>query len=271
VGVVDGDGTFHFSKTQKGYWTFYFKVGQRNYNLRLLYYIKKMLQVGRVNVPNSKDNSAEYRIRDMNTIYNVILPIFDKYSLLTSKQFHYMNFRKALLIYLDTSISFEEKDKKLSYLKSLSLPQNYKSRAWPSENIFTLSLNQIQAILSKEWLVGFTEAEGSFYLLKKGPTRMTHMFEITQKLDKIVLEAISRILPLKVYDKKSHSTCVTTNHKAVGFIIHYFHNSMKGMKSVEYRIWSRSYDKGLSFDDLVKVREQMRGIRSIRNSCKMKV
>lgn len=47
VGVVDGDGTFHFSKTQKGYWTFFFKVGQSNYNLRLLYFIKKMLGCGR--------------------------------------------------------------------------------------------------------------------------------------------------------------------------------------------------------------------------------
>lgn len=37
VGVTDGDGTFHFRKTNKGVWSFTFKVGQSNYNLRLLY------------------------------------------------------------------------------------------------------------------------------------------------------------------------------------------------------------------------------------------
>ena len=40
--------------------------------------------------------------------------------------------------------------------------------------------------MSKYWVVGFTEAEGSFYLTKKGPFRISHCFEITQKNDKIV-------------------------------------------------------------------------------------
>lgn len=131
VGVVDGDGTFHFAKTRKNVWTFYFKVGQSNYNLRLLYFIKKILGVGSVNVPNSKDNSAEFRIRDKKTIINVILPIFDKYTLLTSKQFHYQLFRKAILLYSDSTLSFEEKDKQLTLLKSQSIciPNNYISSA----------------------------------------------------------------------------------------------------------------------------------------------
>ena len=58
VGVTDGDGTFHFRKTKKGVWSFTFKIGQSNYNLRLLYYIKSKLAVGSVSVPDSKDNTA---------------------------------------------------------------------------------------------------------------------------------------------------------------------------------------------------------------------
>lgn len=239
VGVVDGDGTFHFHKTRKNVWTFYFKVGPAlsagNYNLRLLYFIKKILGVGSVNVPNSKDNSAEYRIRDRKAIIHSILPIFDKYTLLTSKQFHYQLFRKAILIYSDSTLSFEEKDKELTLLKSQSLPKNYISTAWNTIE-FPITVNQVKTIITKDWLVGFTEAEGSFYLLKKGPQRMVHMFEITQKLDKIVLDAISLLLPMKVYDKKTYSTCVTTNHKSIGEIIRYFHNTIKGIKSLEFRI-----------------------------------
>lgn len=65
---------------------------------------------------------------------------------------------------------------------------------------------------------------------------MVHMFEITQKLDKIVLEAIRIILPMKVYAKKTYYTCVTTNHGRIKEIISYFKDTMKGMKSIEYRI-----------------------------------
>jgi hypothetical protein len=43
---------------------------------------------------------------------------------------------------------------------------------------------------------------------------------------------------------------------------------MKGMKALEYRIWSRSFNKKKAgsdrFDYLTKVRNQMRNIRSIR-------
>ena len=83
VGVVDGDGTFHFSTDKNGKWVFHFKIAQSSYNLRLLYYIKFMIGVGQVSVP--ADGNAEYRVRDVKNIINYIIPIFDKYPLLTSK------------------------------------------------------------------------------------------------------------------------------------------------------------------------------------------
>lgn len=265
VGVVDGDGTFHFSKTRKNVWVFYFKVGQSNYNLRLLYFIKKILNVGSVNVSNSKDNCAEFRIRDRKKIIEVILPIFDKYTLLTSKEFNYITFREAILVYENTDLSFEEKDKKLTYLKSRIIPCNFVSSAWGNYTSLNLTIDKAQSVISKDWIIGFTEAEGSFFLLKKGPQRIVHVFEITQKLDKIVLDAISIIVCMKVYEKKTYYTCVTTNRKSVGEVISYFHNTMKGIKSVEYRIWARSFNKDLSFSELEQIREKIRKIRSIRS------
>ena len=198
VGVTDGDGTFYFAKTKKGVWTFTFKIGQSNYNLRLLYYIKSNLGVGSVSVPNSKDNTAEFRIRNIQHLIQYILPIFDKYPLLTSKHFSYSLFKKAILIMNDSSLSTEEKNKLISQIKSQSLPENYISPAWRVINNQVLSVSEAIKIMSKSWLIGFTEASGSFYLVKKGPTRLTHAFKITQKLDRIVLEAIALILGIKV-------------------------------------------------------------------------
>ena len=81
------------------------------------------------------------------------------------------------------------------------------------------------------------EAEASFYLVSKDPTRITHGFEITQKLDKIVLVAISFILGgLKVTTKQTYFTVGTTQIKDISKIIDFYHSTMKGMKSLEYRI-----------------------------------
>ena len=65
---------------------------------------------------------------------------------------------------------------------------------------------------------------------------MVHAFEITQKLDLIVLEAIAQILGIRVSNKNTYNTVVTTNSRAISNIIKYYANTMKGMKSIEYRI-----------------------------------
>lgn len=195
-----------------------------------------MLGVGYVYVPNTKDQCAEYVIRDTKVLTETILPIFDRYTLLTSKQYNYEKFRNALLIYTDRNLSLLEKDQKLTEIKTEVLPLDYVSIAWQLVNISSLTKPKSELIISKEWLVGFTEAEGSFYLVNKSANRMAHVFEITQKIDTILLYGISFILDMKVYQKNTHFTCISTNRKSVEEIIGYFHNTMKGMKSLEYRI-----------------------------------
>jgi len=164
----------------------------------------------------------------------------------------------------DSSLSKEEKDKLISILKSQSLPDNYISPAWLFTNYSVLTVEQANLIISKPWLIGFTEAEGSFYIVKKGVTRLTHAFEITQKLDRIVLKAISLILGIKVTDKKTYFTVVTTNTEAIKNIADYYFKTMKGMKALEYRIWARSFNKKKDFESMSNIQNLMRKIRSIR-------
>ncbi len=120
-------------------------------------------------------------------------------------------------------------------------------------------------IISKSWVIGFTEAEGSFYLVKKDNKRLVHAFEITQKRDIIVLKAIAKLLDLKVTNKKTYNTVVATGAKDIKAILIYYHNTIKGIKSLEYRIWARSFnDQNKDFEYLKKIQNKMRNIRSIR-------
>lgn len=262
-GLVDGDGTFYFNKTRDNYWTFYFKIGQSNYNIRLLYFVKKILKYGSINI-NKNNNDAEFRIRDQKTLSEVILPIFDKYPLLTSKQFNYEIFREALLFTINKQHTKEEKENKLQFLKSQVKPLCYESKAIHILDNNNINLQIVNTVISKEWVIGFTEAEGSFYLVKKDKNRICHIFEITQKLDKKVLDAIAILLDMKVIQKKTYNTVLTTNQKSVHKVINYFFKQIKGIKSLEYRIWSRSFNKQYSYNELLQIQEKIRKIRSIR-------
>ena len=261
VGFTDGDGNFSITN-QGDKWGLSFKLAQSRYNLRILYYIKKQLGVGSVTKDNTK---GQFFIRDRKTIENLILPIFDKHPLLTSKYFDYLIFKKALDIFNDINLTKENKNTKLLELKNSKLPCNYKSPAW--DNISLLSdINKVKSIMSKAWLVGFIEAEGSFYLANKDSKRIVHGFGLTQKLDEIVLQGIRMTLhisnPVRYKEMYNHYILDTTNSRAIENIIVYFKDTMKGVKSLEYRIWARSYknNKG-DINKLYKIREIVRKLR----------
>nr|YP_010721300.1 LAGLIDADG homing endonuclease [Cyathus jiayuguanensis]WDS46494.1 LAGLIDADG homing endonuclease [Cyathus jiayuguanensis] len=268
VGFTDGDGTFSIVN-QNNKWSLTYKLSQNTYNLRVLHFIKKQLKVGSIYIETG-GKQGHYRIRDLTTLESVIFPIFDKYPLLTTKQFNYMKFKEAYKILSNSSLSKLEKDNLINKIVSSKPTENYISPIWSIVNNEITDFKTASTVMSKPWLVGFTEAEGSFYLVKKSDKRLVHGFEITQKLDKIVLTAIKYLLGIKTTVKITKSgtfSLVTTNSRAIENIIKYLKNTMKGMKSVEYRIWSRSFIKHKGdFEKLEKIRSDVRIMRLKTNT-----
>lgn len=261
VGFTDGDGSFTIY-SQNGKWSLIFKISQSTYNLRVLHFIKNQLAAGKIYVEKNQ-NMASFTIRDLKTINNLIIPIFDQYPLLTSKYLNFSKFKTAASILSDKTYSKLEKDKLLMELKSTTIPLNYISPAWSVVNNIVINHETASKVMNKSWLIGFTEAEGSFYLQQKTSTRMVHAFEITQKLDKIVLVAIKYLLHIStnVQIKKAGNFSIsTTNSRAIENIISYYRNTLKGMKSVEFRIWQRSY---------VKHKGNLVALNKIRNSVRI--
>ncbi|BDC33822.1 hypothetical protein EMPS_mp09 (mitochondrion) [Entomortierella parvispora] len=269
VGFTDGDGSFSVLR-QGDKWNLIFKISQNTYNLRALHYIKKELGVGSIHVESKRD-LAHFRIRDRKVINSVIFPIFDKYPLLTTKYFNYNIFKEAYFILENNNLTSLERNELLEKLLLTRPSSSYISPAWENISIPLTDINEAKKVISMGWLIGFVEAEGSFYLVSKTSTRIVHAFGITQKLDQVVLEGIRLVLGIstKVVYKKNlnnnHYALDTTNSRAIMNIIDAFNNSMKGMKAVEYKIWSRSFNKSKgSYEKLFKIKEQIRKLRLVR-------
>jgi ubiquinol-cytochrome c reductase cytochrome b subunit len=64
-----------------------------------MYKIKEILGIGVITFIKSKNRSETVflRVRNKSHLINYILPIFDKYSLLSNKQYDYIRFKNALL------------------------------------------------------------------------------------------------------------------------------------------------------------------------------
>lgn len=266
VGFTDGDGNFHISHQGTGTstkWTLGYKLTQSAYNLRVLNYIKKELEVGSITKDGTK---VQYFIKDRKVIETILIPIFDKYPLLTTKHYDYVKLKKALAILNNISITIEEKNSKLLAIKNTKPNKDYLSPAWNNASLPLTDVNSINNVMTISWLVGFIEAEGSFYLTSKTPTRIVHGFGLTQKLDKIVLEGIGIMLHIKnpvIYKELyNHYILDTTNSRAIENVISFFKNTMKGVKSLEYRIWARSYTKNKgNYTKLFNTRDVIRKLR----------
>jgi len=189
VGMTDGDGTFSIAR-QNNKWSLVYKVALSRYNLRALFYIKKQLGIGSVTKDNNK---GQILVRDRQKLAKYIFPIFDKYPLLTSKQFNYDKFKQAFFILENDSFTKEEKDIKLFELKTKLIPNNYISPIWNNAKLPLKTVNDINEIITKPWLVGFIEAEGSFYLTSKDSGKFDFEFTVVHKSDKLLL-LIKRLL-----------------------------------------------------------------------------
>ena len=255
VGFTDGDGYFTVVKSG-GTYRLQYGLSQSEYNFRLLYYVKKNLGYGSVS-KSSKQTWGNFRITDRKVLNKVIFPIFDKYPLLTSKYFNYQRFKKAFYILENKNFTTVVKNEKIKELLSSELPADYISPAI-SHLTSSSSYSEIANTISVNWLVGFIEADGSIGIYTNTNGSYYTEFSIVQKLDKILLVLIKRLLHISsnVRFNKSANVNVlrTTNSRSIQNIIDLFTGKFKGMKSLEFKLWSKAnYYKKTRTDKVCKM------------------
>jgi hypothetical protein len=141
VGYIEGEGDFSVNKNGK-YVKFELGVEVAIRDIQLLYKIKSLLGIGSITFRTNR-KMAIFKISSKTQLKEIILPIFDKYPMLTSKYFDYIYFRSNLL-------------KNILYFADLS---NYER---PLKTPF-LNINDLLMVFYFDcWLVGFIEAEGCF-------------------------------------------------------------------------------------------------------------
>lgn len=100
MGFVDGEGNFNIRLTNSSENTFKhvqftFQLGLHKDEIKVLEYIMNTLKCGHIS--KSKDR-INYFVNDINSLLYVIIPIFNYFSLNSSKYHHFVLFQKAVLL-----------------------------------------------------------------------------------------------------------------------------------------------------------------------------
>lgn len=165
VGLSDGESSFYFTRTviQNKYvkYSFIFKLTMHIDDRKVLEYIQQKLNIGRL---SENGDEISFIVSKKEEII-ILIDIYTKYNLNTTKHLNFLDWKKAFYIYVYRNSDDNSFDSKLLDIKN-QMNNSRTDFIMPAEH-------KIQ--ISKDWLLGFVEGEGSFLLNK---TSLTPAFAI---------------------------------------------------------------------------------------------
>ncbi len=247
VGLIEGDGWISITKKGK-YLTYEVGLEMNIKDIQLLYKIKKSLGVGKIkirirkSINNNEIKLARYNIRNKTHLKKIILPIFEKYPMLTNKQYDFLRFRDALL-----------KDIKLYE----DLPKYTRSKE---------PLNSVDNILNTSyfsaWFIGFIEAEGCFSIYKSkmnDDNSYVGSFDIAQTNSFEIIQAIKSCLKFSANIYKDKTNCFklkTTSVRDIENVIKFLKNNpirLLGNKKLQYILFLKNLRKISKYSNIINL------------------
>ncbi len=253
TGFCDGESSFTVlirkSKNKLG-WSveFCFQIELHKKDLEILEQIKNYFGVGKIY--NNKSQAVQYSVQSIKDIVNIINH-FDKYPLLTQKHSNYLLFKSVIsLIAKKEHLTLEGLHKILSIKAALN--KGLSSKLYEEfTNIVPISkpLIQQQVIPDPNWLVGFTDGEGCFFI--RNQKSLSHVlkekvglsFMITQhKKDELLMKSLINYLGcgnIQGFNDAVNfrvDNFLDINEKIIPFFNKY---SLKGVKNLDYLDWCK--------------------------------
>lgn len=158
-GFTDAEGNFIIIPLSKAF-VFKFTIGLHIDDLSTLNYIKQTLNFGKV---YSYETKCYYIVTKTEDIYK-ILDIFDKYTLNTSKNLDYLDFKKGFVLYNRETSRKSSLPREIAHEISVLKNRMNLARSSAERNRSYLFPENRQLSITDSWILGFIEGDGCFSL-----------------------------------------------------------------------------------------------------------
>lgn len=214
VGLCEAESNFLIrtrknAKEEVSGFEFVFRITLHQDDVKVLEYIKNTLKCGRL---NTERDVLVFTVSQLNDIETVLIPIFEKFTLNTTKYLDYLYFKKAFFMFRNNKSS------------KLSLRGSNKLEGWAGGHEINLNILKLKEgmnskrvnyvlpedhniVITGNYLVGLLEGDGSFYLNKYDMTARVSL--VTTTVNRLVLEKIREFI-LSLLDEHSYMLGSTT-------------------------------------------------------------
>jgi len=153
TGITDSEGNFSInynSKSKKINASY--KVTQKDHSLIVLSDLKSFFNCGNINIDNRKFNTYKYTVTKTLDLVGIIIPHFDNYPLVGSKNLDFLDFKRALVLLIERN---PNNLNKILLIKSKMNKKRLFEERWNY-------LNKLTFDLKPEWVQAFIDGEGTF-------------------------------------------------------------------------------------------------------------
>lgn len=224
-----------------------FSIELHGKDLEVLKLIKSYFGVGNI-IISKRNGHAIYNVKSVKDINSAIIPHFEKYPLLTQKWGDFVIFKNIVeLINLKQHLTIEGLEKivelRVSLNKGLSkeLAKNFPTISGKAKPVA-----QIPENISMNWITGFIDGEGCFYVgISKDKTKTGFSIKLNLKItqhirDKLLFKKIQDTLGCgRVYESSEYSRVdfMVTNLSELSSVILplFYKYPLRGSKSLDLK------------------------------------
>jgi group I intron endonuclease len=226
AGFIDGDGYFPIIRTTKGFISIKLVITLSLEDLSTLEYIHSVLKLGKLTIRRDIKNPTCSLIINRTDLQEIIFPLFIHHGIFFLTDRRRAQFDKAIFI-LKNDIKLYDQ---ISNIKEIPL-------------VFPLPLkptDYLELVFFKNWLVGFTNAEGSFFM----KINKDGCFQIKQRIHYELFEAIKLLFNTNRnigIEKDKYAQFSVSSKKDIQKVIDFFSFSglhpLTGRRLIEYLRW----------------------------------
>lgn len=226
VGLIDADGYIQITKTTKGFIAIKLILGLSIEDISTLEYIHSILKLGKIIINRDLKRPYCKLIINKTGLQEVLFPLLIHHEIFFLTETRRAQFDRAILIFRNNVKLYDQISNNKEILSIFKLPET--------------SSDYLKLNFFKNWLVGFTNAEGSFFIKKNNDG----CFQLKQRIHVQLFEAFklffktNRNISIEKNKYLQFSVCSKTDIQTV---INFFSFSgthpLIGLKSIEYFKW----------------------------------
>lgn len=226
VGLIDGDGYIQIVKTTKGFIAIKLIIALHLNDLSTLEYINSVLKIGKITINKDIKNPICKLIINKTDLQEIIFPLLIHHYIFFLTTNRRAQFDLALYILQKDIKHFKDIPNFEKIPTFFNLPK--KAEEYLQLNFF------------KNWLVGFTNAEGSFFIKKN----KDGCFQLKQKIHTDLFNAFKLLFDTQrkiIIEKEKYLQFSVSSKTDIQKVINFFSFSglhpLVGLKNIQYLKW----------------------------------